>query len=237
MVQLASLTETFVSSYYHSSKESTSVIVSALLKLSTKYSIDCVRNEAIKHLALRFPSTRADYQHYFHNEDDNRPFCFRKGAPYEWLRLARLVNAEVLLPVLYFEVAIEPLQSILAQSSRGGLFGNDLDTILLGREALQLRHKEKLVTLVNGKAPGACRSRCIQGTRSTVWLDSSQCNLKFSASGIHEYDAFLASFINDICSTCYHALLDAYMAELDKTWDNLPSYFGLPPWETLRSQP
>lgn len=193
-------------------------------------------------MELRFPSSRAAYQSYFVRDEDFRPFEFEDRPPYDWLRLAREVNAEVLLPILYYEVATQPLHDILSLSSSGGLFGNDLKTILLGREALHKRNKEKIVSLINGKAAAACLipetcnlNRRIQGTMPPVWLETeAHCNLRLFTISVD--DLFMDCWRGHLCSVCLRAFRGSYQAELDKTWKNLPGYFGLPAWEILRTE-
>ncbi|KAL0953708.1 hypothetical protein HGRIS_004901 [Hohenbuehelia grisea] len=128
-------------------------IVSGILRLATKYIIDNLRNKAIAHLSIVWPTTLKAWDT---REDLARAYEVRTGgrrlypSPQDVICLAREVDAPILLPSAFYDLSrfsftqiFEPGEDeVLHQSRLAGrpdpvLQDVDLQRLALGKEAAQ----------------------------------------------------------------------------------------------------
>ena len=52
--------------------------------------------------------------------------------------------------------------------------------------------------------------------------------------GINHLEPWDKDFKSQLCKPCLDSLIVAYEKARQELWDDLPSFFGLPPWEELK---
>lgn len=228
--------------FYRAYEPTTYPILSSVLRLSTKYAIDGIRQEVIKSLSTRYPSSLAEFYRVRNREPQSRwlsPFPRIQDDHFHVLHLARQTSADVLLPVLYYEVSLLPLKVILSYASDpsfGGYFGDDLDTVLLGRSKI-IHHWRDLLAFVDEPSPEDCQRKdiCVAVKQMTagsaaVWqmVSSAPVNLA------HSPDVVLLPWQPLLCETCLKSFRHSFNERRRKLWEMLPSLFGLQPWESLK---
>lgn len=124
-------------------------IVSGVLRLSTKYIIDSLREKAIAHLSMAWPSTLKGWEA---REDIGRSYEMATGtssghlypSPIEVITLAREVDAPCLLPAAFYDLCRYPLSQVfepnedepLYSPTQQGLSAFDIQRLCLGKEAV-----------------------------------------------------------------------------------------------------
>lgn len=177
-----------------------------------------------------------------HEELEDKPiFCGqrREDCHFELLKAVFSANVDVLLPLLYYASSDYPMRTILRDAERLHLNQKCLNTLLEGRESLE-NARMVLVT----RTP----------ERSFIAPEYSPCS---STNGIclehvrfGGLDQFLgASTMRNLTGRCValscwtplcegcRTIIEELVDNRRKTiWDNVPSYFGFPAWDILRTQ-
>lgn len=126
-------------------------VVSGVLRLSTKYMFDFLRDKAIAHLSIAWPSTLKGWEA---REDIGRAYELRTGtssghlypSPIEVITLAREVDVPCLLPAAFYDLCRYQLTQIFEPtedeplyrppgSDYPGLSPVDIQRLCLGKEA------------------------------------------------------------------------------------------------------
>ncbi|TDL22642.1 hypothetical protein BD410DRAFT_704575, partial [Rickenella mellea] len=99
--------------YYRGGSETSFDKISALLRMSTKYQVDDLRNEIISHLALAYPSTLEKYMEAVDPKTQLSLFPSFTGQHFAVAGLARETNANILLPAALWRSSCESMDDIL----------------------------------------------------------------------------------------------------------------------------
>ncbi|KZV61187.1 hypothetical protein PENSPDRAFT_659081 [Peniophora sp. CONT] len=148
-------------------------VTSGILRLGTKYAVDKLRDRALAHLMIAWPTTLEGWDA---REEAAREHEFDTGqplypSPIAVINLAREINAPSLLPAAFYDLSRfsfsqlfdpPPLSPPLSRAASppptsASLSIRDLQRLALGKEAASLAVSALIASLVRG--PGAAHAR------------------------------------------------------------------------------
>ncbi|KAH7885812.1 hypothetical protein F5I97DRAFT_1808537 [Phlebopus sp. FC_14] len=125
-------------------------VVSGILRLATKYVVDSLREKALDHLALAWPTTlkgwdtREDIARFGELQDGSSAMTSIYPSPIAVINLAREVNAPALLPSAFYDLSryhfsqiFDHGESFEESAWQCSLSPADLQRLALGKEASQ----------------------------------------------------------------------------------------------------
>ncbi|KAF6747909.1 hypothetical protein DFP72DRAFT_972011 [Ephemerocybe angulata] len=230
-------------------------IVKALIKLGTKYDIGLLRKEGVSRLRMEFPSTFFEYEEShipsFMDPKEWEAIKYRPGLPFEIANFAYEHDVTEVLPTCYFFCTTkhkdELLDGILVDEKTGRraeLSPNVQRICLAGHEKLLERYNsafgwvdkfdednldedcknpEECLTLAKPLISALWRPRQVLRYLLYPWP-----KLRQSLDWYHSVD------FDNCCATCLTEVHGSVYRSTMKTWNELPSYFGLASWKDLR---
>ncbi|KAF5365214.1 hypothetical protein D9758_005446 [Tetrapyrgos nigripes] len=223
------------SSYYDATKLTPFAVVSAVLRLSTKYQVDFLRQRAFKQLSAIYPTTLSEWDK---RESVSAAIETFEARPFAVFLLARETNTLTLLPTaLYLCADSQEIDYILdgLNSFDGAhieLEWPDKRACLRARESLALDLRSRVFAFLTGQLPlPGCRNTTVCNNMRLRWLQSVESSL---GSGIFSVQFPWGQFRSGVCEYCYAASQAHYKSERTKLWDELPGKFGLPSWDNLK---
>ncbi|KAF7314478.1 hypothetical protein MKEN_00920800 [Mycena kentingensis (nom. inval.)] len=227
--------------------------LAGILRLSTKYFINKLRLQAIEYLSRTWSYTLKGH-------DDMVDFALRSPSvdglsypyvhPLHVLNLARETNVRVVVPSAVYFLSLYALEDLLrgdhpklttvSHPARPSSHLADSDI-----RDYTLMFQARMDTLISftrkfcgARAPiDACRTQaaCIRGFArlcsrlNRSWITRTG-SLHFMSQAINDLSEDPKS---EVCALCRRAFTDDVHALREKTWSELPSVLGLPPWEDL----
>ncbi len=185
--------------------------------------------DVVSHLLRHYPPTLSEFDSI---DYDLAPSfqSIRSSDHFKLLKVALVVEADSLLPGLYYACSDYPIQSILTD------LGEELDdlslrTLLRGRELL-------------AKAVRKVQRIYIAESEHCVKVHSSSLDFRLEDPGPSEiFDTtdlkdiagktLSAHWPGRLCQNCRPRTERLVDEEREKVWSELPSYFGLPKWDVL----
>ncbi|KAF9554984.1 hypothetical protein CPC08DRAFT_696043 [Agrocybe pediades] len=229
----------------------------ALYRLGNKYGMDYLCDDILLRLKTAFPSTLQDFHlrrgqtkatfppavQDFMRDHKSTMHPFGKLGHNDLIRLANLAHdfgILIVLPAIYARLARLSNDAILSLSRKSkpvGLKPDIINTCLSGKEKMASAIQRALFLRANScNSIRTCdrRPRCAISTSDILWhLGISVCE-----QGIRCFDIekIRESTDRGWCEGCMRTvLMMEYEPMLQELWANLPSYFGLPTWEELKS--
>ncbi|KAJ7350618.1 hypothetical protein DFH08DRAFT_695448 [Mycena albidolilacea] len=215
------------------------VAVGALIRLGRKYDFRDLLDSAIVRLTFENPRTLEEYDTLATSAGAYKPTRILpyQGLTFDIISLVRENGILSALPSAYYRVAqtipliIDGMQR--ADGSVASLAPVDLRRCLLGREKLTHVQMQKGYALgwYRSWCPGnnCTGSHCVttRDARLQGYLDRPQ----LKALGL-----FIPTSIinNRFCDACKQGIELLGIAGRTRTWDELPSFFDLPPWSELK---
>ncbi|KAF7298005.1 BTB domain-containing protein [Mycena chlorophos] len=219
--------------------------VAALVRIGRKYDFKELLQAAVSRLTHDYPSTLAEYDALVLSK--KRRIGGYEGKTFDILNLAREHNIFSVLPLAYYTASSGlrhyrnmGLDGIIrADGTTSSLSPHDLQKCVMGVNALfraQLKRGYTLswVTI----SPEACsnlpgcmkeRSKLLQTLLS---VEHTRVLLFNSCESIK---GWIESSLEHCCIACQTALLPQLAAGREKGWEDLPSFFDLPPWAELQN--
>ncbi|KAJ7712649.1 hypothetical protein B0H14DRAFT_3018137 [Mycena olivaceomarginata] len=208
--------------------------VASFVRLGRKYDFKALFDIAVERLAFKNPTTLEEYKTVDHS---TTWIVHYAGIDYNMLTLARENNLLAILPCAYYRFAKGSLESIFReiQSPDGTvstLSSSDRITCTLGHERLlqaQWQSCSSLSWLIAWKPAPNCKdvSRCQQWQQSIL-------NTILTSAKVHSF--ILVSYVQRaFCAPCAQLGGTALTAGRAKMWEDLPSFFNLPPWSELKN--
>ncbi|KZP19781.1 hypothetical protein FIBSPDRAFT_790422 [Athelia psychrophila] len=208
-------------------------VISAFVRLGTKYDIQKLRIEGKKRIFKEFP---ADLDHA---HSAVRPEWTFVAEPYCWLELVLFARTTGLLCILPHALygccqLYTPSQIMGGTPQRDGtmvvLSVADQLACFAGFRAMCTAQAETTYSWAYSKHPPAsCTSTTCSPIRQQV------INLNFTSSplviGLQKFP-----YRSVLCSACADQAEEMHEAGRAKFWVLLPSLFGLPPWEELNKE-
>jgi hypothetical protein len=208
-------------------------IISAVLRLSTKYDVDYLRRRACLHISAAAPGSLADYDAMlFTREQDVVPPHF------PFLLLVHGLGLTWALPVAFYGAACCPVELIIDGFSVEGthfVLPPALQrTCLIARAILSTSQHQDIYGFMRSGPTDGCLTQAANGCQIGR-LAALEAASKISAV---EPFAFAHPIVWDrirpvMCHVCQLAAETKQQAPRQKVWDSLPSIFGLPSWDEL----
>ncbi|KAJ6468539.1 hypothetical protein C8R47DRAFT_1151573 [Mycena vitilis] len=212
----------------------------AILSLSHKYDVGYLHRRALQHLSRRlYFASQKEFEargpHFkFHpGYETTTPSAF---AP---ISAAQEVGALWLLPVAYYSACTRLTFDELLTAADNGVDDTQVHACLVGchllGQALFRVHGFLAHPADDCLNPNSCNTlRC-------AWWSTLVSNISSprNVTPLHFWEKFWGTGPFDtkitLCARCYTAARDEYQREVERCWDALPSYFGLPAWPELRA--
>ncbi|KZP04392.1 hypothetical protein FIBSPDRAFT_404984 [Athelia psychrophila] len=214
-------------------------VLSAFLRLGSKYDIQKLNIQARKKLFQNFPSTlAADDASDTHFDGIEKP----KADPYiELLLIARSAGLLSIIPRVLYECCEKYSASQIQNgfSINGTTVRLSLDeqvTLFAGHRAMRdaladttykWLHKYK-TEVANGNCtePASCHTIC-----PNVYFD--MFTSKWAPAGLDTWEWPSEMLTGELCEHCAAAAPIKHAAGREQFWEQLPGFFDLPPWDEL----
>lgn len=225
-------------SYFIPGKKTKFPIVSAVLRLSTKYHTPVLRQRAIDLLVTVYPSSAEAWQ---------LRSLHRLVPPFEdehlaYIELAVETDVRVILPAIYYAATREPLSGVVSTLARLRVAPSEqwnvTSNFLLGRDRLAQAEMKYILAFLDKRFP---RPNCQGGNDSTTLVNLAHTTFRkvFESEPYHHWCSARPAEVGPslpVCKRCSAAIRNSIELGRQKIWENLPGFFGLPDWETLRAR-
>ncbi|KAJ7188680.1 hypothetical protein C8R46DRAFT_877613 [Mycena filopes] len=215
--------------------------IAAHVRLGVKYEFRGLLELALERLTTDFPTTLEEYD--AHQLCDTRRIVFYDGIEFDIITLARENNILSVLPCAFYRLAIRTDAGLFegvekADGTRASISFHDLRVCVAGREKLMRAQMQ---------GQGACRWY-------RFWAPGAHCTNASSAHCAKMRDAYLRNYLNHpilkalvkfdphhrdnkpLCDACKQGIMELNSLGRVKTWDDLPGFFNLPPWNELKNE-
>ncbi len=196
-----------------------------------------MRNKVTNHLARVYPSNLDCMP----GRNLNDLFVDHKSTPddyeFQLLAIAQRCNVKILLPMLYFECALQCLEFILESCTRNQI--RDQLTLILGHE-----HLSKLSFEFGVKAfatQKACiSSRCSRSRTKMFmkYMDFDSYDIPtFPVVALLERGTAVGNeeLRASVCSECSEKSVTSLEDFRSEVWENMPEIFDLGTWDDVKS--
>ncbi|KAF8146888.1 hypothetical protein K438DRAFT_1868551 [Mycena galopus ATCC 62051] len=220
-------------------------VVSSLIRLGRKYDFKDVLDSAVERVTFEHPTTLEEYDSRWPLQYTPTRIDAYSAFPFDMLELARENDIISALPVAYLRAISSGLDALLdglpsSDEAVTSLAPIDLRRCIRGRE-----HLIKAQFL-----PGNTWGWVKMGLGS--WDYEDECTQDRDKCTSVRNSIFVAVRLKDhtilrplnkwprggpkeLCNACRLRVNELTMAGRKKIWDNLPSFFNLPPWEELKN--
>ncbi|TDL16681.1 hypothetical protein BD410DRAFT_776883 [Rickenella mellea] len=230
--------------YYQGGSETTFEKISGLLRMSTKYQMDDLRDEVISHLAMAYPSTVKKYLEVVNGETPLPLFPPFRGQHFAVVALARETDASILLPAALWRSMCMPTRDILKgavdlNGTRYTLSPTDIELCMLRKATVYKNLVRAENTLSNILKKSECIRQRERGDPS-IWpcieIAKSKVVHHFSSHGPpirDDYDLMIDMRAFEawrplVCDSC-RVLADLKVSVWhEDRWNSLPALFDLP---------
>jgi len=216
-------------------------MLSAVLCLSTKYEVTYLRTRIIRDLCSTFPTKLDQWRlrdAYLVEYFDWRPLAV--------VLLAKEMDIPAVLPAALcsFTTGLGNLNDILAGTTLpdGSTLSLDratADLCVVAREQLGSRVRDTLLkSYFEGDAADNCQTadHCNMRRINTLRLYEKTPNTLVPHPFLLEMLSFRPNIqMTGVCGACIEEAEATFDDEQNKLWEELPSFFNLPPWEELRA--
>ncbi|RDB17298.1 hypothetical protein Hypma_001918 [Hypsizygus marmoreus] len=223
-------------SYYREKDAQSIEITSSILRLSMKYCVDHLRDEASSRLQYEFPASLESY--------DRRTLGSRiksgRGYIVDCISLMREVGLISALPTCFLTLGQYRLPDILngklrPDGSRAILPLEDQRICVTGIYELHVAIAQEMYGWVDIE-PGdvrTCKRVGCSDSRfrlsASLWKPTNDKPLKMLRQWWPEW-------LVGLCGTCASDAKEEYEAGRRRIWERLPSFFGLPNWKDMPAQ-
>jgi hypothetical protein len=224
-----------ISRYYNSTKPTDFSVIAGILRLSTKYDVGFLRQQATQHLLSVYSATLDGW-----DQRDSPPMIpVFQGRPFAAVRLAREIDIPIILPAAMYGCARSAIERILdgitlPDGSSIDLDWRDKRSCIIARTRLSDAILMRTFKFLDHH-PSGCSTlaRCAIGRLKH--LRKLQAKF-FNTPGPRPLTKrFLKGFEKDVCDCCYTTSHASFVAARQALWDDLPGIFGLPSWQQLRA--
>jgi len=216
----------YTSGFPHRHKTPNFTTFSSLLRMTTKYRFQEIRSQILLDLSPAYPIQLSKYEKSARLGET----VFGSPLPHPNSVLDLLVSCEVAfaLPFAYYRVCIAGDPASLGKIVEGtALPPNTLKAALRGQARLKTEEVQlaRVVSLKDCTGWGCSGKYPAGRARVFDWIHPGVA----TQSGILERKAFPGS---GYCSQCSQAFVQELSKAKKDTWEKLPSYFGLPSWNS-----
>jgi len=211
-------------------------VVAAILRLSKKYQIDYLRDDAIRRLTFEYPSTLKGREACVSKPWSRVGWC--KGCTIDVINLARETGIHSVLPFAFWVLVAQSQTNYILEGRRRDdgtlaiLSWADQKMCLLATDRVRVAHANDMFGWLGEVSP-RCRTphgcaKIRNGHLVRLWRPPS------AALSLFGWKA--SDWKKGLCDACADIGKKAYKEGRLLLWNKLPSLFGLPEWEELRSQ-
>ncbi|KAJ7458972.1 hypothetical protein FB451DRAFT_1097548 [Mycena latifolia] len=204
-------------------------VISAFLRLGKKYRIQPLYDNGLLRLKSAFPPTRDEYSQ---NRSRERISFGGPGAPgskstiaVDTILLARELDIPSLLPAAFWLAATQ--LELLAAPNTSSLSEADRTLLISSAKPLRVAHANYLFGWLDD-----VNSDCIQRVMCDKKKTMNALTL-WKPPGLSPFFSWAPSLAKGLCNSCAAAGRDYHSTGSQRLWDELPSFFGLPPWAEL----
>ncbi|KAJ7366529.1 hypothetical protein DFH08DRAFT_169699 [Mycena albidolilacea] len=212
-------------------------LIAAILRLSKKYECPAFRQDCVRRLKTKFPTTLEEY-------DELEPWTCIKGNKNIYLpilRFAREIGLHSIIPLIYCHMLTlsrgRYMPKILNVDD-ASLGASDRFACLLGIANLQILQSTTTMAWLEVDLPSSAlpAQNCLQPARCVAMVKETI----LEAASTHPPSLCVISEWNEtwgvgMCRPCEKKAKDVFEAGREECWDKLPSMFGLPEWKELMS--
>ncbi|KAJ7725332.1 hypothetical protein B0H16DRAFT_1895121 [Mycena metata] len=202
----------------------------AILRLSKKYDFPLFREDCLKRLKTKFPTTLDEFI------SNSWPFLPTESSGYfTVISLAREIGIYSILPVAY-TVLLDDCMAKILDPKDTDLSASDRLACLLGyANLLELQGSTTLAWLNLGAKhlpSPTCRqsTKCVAAVKDIIVTRSNN-----HPPLLYILDDWDEAWESGMCQPCRKKAKEVYEAGRETCWDKLPAAFGLPDWEELKS--
>jgi hypothetical protein len=220
-------------------------VVFSVLRLATKYEVSYFRRHTISIFSAIFPSDIDGWSQRFESTS-GRMDVIRPHMAVQLLLVSGELRLSSMLPSIHYILATQALMDLLdgvitSDGRHLELPWNLKRACLLGRARLVSAYHSRLLSVLRSdpaelqscNAGGSCKATtCAIATRLNLRFPQRSCALvrpgrtwfQNLSPGVH------------FCEPCTLRLVAQWDSEIKVIWNELPSYFELPPWGELPSE-
>ncbi|KAF8963105.1 hypothetical protein BDZ97DRAFT_1821782 [Flammula alnicola] len=196
--------------------------ISGILRISTKYSMQQLRNKCITIIQEKFPSTLKGC-----DEVLTRGIQYVPSEIVRIIPLARETTVPKVLPWAFYLCAHISVDEILANSV---LSWRDKALCLAGKERLwEMQKKQTHSFLLDFKQSPQCATGCQSRVPRGLKLENIE-NLRVSPHPLEEYTDWKSLML---CNKCQAMAEAQHRDGREKVWQMLPSLFHLGTWDDI----
>lgn len=205
------------------------------MRIGKKYDIGLIYSQAMLRFTTEFPSTLAAFDNC--PTQPNRIDSFTLD-PLSVVKLAYETQTLCILPAAWYLCCAEyDLDDIFDGKSAYGdalvtLSTENLRTCVLGREKLLDDRLEFHTWIAEDSKHCYDPLDCITKKRNALYTLAGTPCFAESLTRWNDMNKVLLGDL-DLCGVCYKDAEACYERGRQNIWDELPTYFGLPPWEIL----
>lgn len=233
---LSTLTRTHPTRYYDRNESKDFILIAAVLRLSTKYNVEYLRQRAFHQLSCLYPTTLEAWDHRV-----DAAIEIFDARPFAVLKLAKETNHPALLPAAMYlcadsediNVILDGLDSI--DGSHVELDWDEKRACIRARQNLLLALRSRIFRFLLGTldvmgctTPSSCDSSKFK------WLRSLEASLNHGSPGVFSIKFPWSAFCRAVCEVCFSTSQAHSNNQRRALWDELPSFFDLPTWEEIR---
>ncbi|KDR79507.1 hypothetical protein GALMADRAFT_243610 [Galerina marginata CBS 339.88] len=214
--------------------------LSSVLRLGQKYDLEKLYDAALKRIKSEVPQSLEQWQAKFgRNSTKPSPLC---GKHVELLNIICDAEIQPLLPAAYLlcimnitlENTFRPLLS--ADGTVLRLSPDSIEKLAVGRvricQAIAQHKYGWCRTYDPAKNPDCLdQHKCVKARLDCLMNLST--GIKWDALG-KVFRSLSPSIRDKLCANCVDKIMPLYEAGVEKIWDELPTYFGLPAWADLK---
>ncbi|KAF5340730.1 hypothetical protein D9611_007355 [Ephemerocybe angulata] len=214
--------------------------VAAMIRMGRKYDIDYLRHEALLRLTTEFPTTLSEWDKLPH---DYTQIHHQSGILFDIVNLAHDNDIKSVLPAAYY-LCIQEFEDLLTGTARDdesvAQVSYDVKReCILGRERLFRAQTDHLFGWVDNVG---CSDKCTQPARcraaGSSLIKALYVPMPEPARTLErwiEFKQFVPMQTMALCQVCSKDAERAHEEGRQQIWNNLPSYFGLPGWSSLKN--
>ncbi|KAH9951133.1 hypothetical protein B0H21DRAFT_719718 [Amylocystis lapponica] len=214
-------------------------VVAAVLRLSTKYHAVELRQRAIDLLVTAYPSTFAAWD----QRASNRLVLPFEGEFSACVTAALDGDIRVILPAVYYAASRQPLSELLSElrilsiTLSSNAHWDVFSDFLLGREWLE---RAELKEILDFLSPHFSRPHCRDGGRDNDLLKDTAKRVARKVDVVDSYHQWCSAHPGEVgksiglCDRCCEMIGESIQRGRLTVWEQLPTFFGLADWETLK---
>ncbi|KAF8579882.1 hypothetical protein K439DRAFT_1637529 [Ramaria rubella] len=228
--------------HFHTNQPTAFKIAAALLRLSTKYMVSPLRQQAVEHFRRIIPKNMDDIGH---TPNFKQVFGTDTPHPFELVTLFRECQITAFLPWAFYIACKEGFKALVcgAPSAQGEtiyLSPEDNRVALLGWKSLDDENSKSRLKAIKSWAENCTEGFCNNVMRA-AWVETSLHNCSSDALVLWGMFKLLANSEdldgvqeNRPCQFCAALWLKTAGDRRRRVWAGLPATFQLPPWEELQ---